>query len=70
MPSRVPSVQNANGKIGVAVTIRVLESLLRQIDRNVEMRDVPISRNTWLLEAAVGKLARQRENGRSERDGS
>ena len=28
------------------------------IDRYVEARDVPISRNNWLLEAAVEKLDR------------
>ena len=70
MSSRTPSARHANGKDRVAVTIRVPEPLLRRIDRYIETRDVPISRNNWLLEAAVEKLARQRENGRSERDGS
>ncbi len=69
MASRVPSAQNANGKDRVAVTIRVPEPLLRRIDRYIKARDVPISRNNWLLEAAVEKLARQQDR-RSNRDGS
>ncbi len=69
MASRAPSARNANGKDRVAVTIRVPEPLLHLIDRYIEARDVPISRNNWLLEAAVEKLARQRDRG-SDRDGS
>ena len=66
MSGRTPSARNANGKDRVAVTIRVPERLLDRIDRYIEARDVPISRNNWLLEAAVEKLVRQR--GRRKRD--
>ena len=56
MPTGVPPTRNANGRDRVAITVRVPESLLRRIDRYIEARDVPISRNNWLLEAAVEKL--------------
>jgi metal-responsive CopG/Arc/MetJ family transcriptional regulator len=46
------------------VTVRVPENLLRQIDKCIEDQEVPISRNNWLLEAAVEKLHRAR-NGES-----
>ncbi len=49
--------------------MRFPEALLRQIDRYIETRDVPISRNNWLLEAAAEKLERQ-EKRRSNRYGS
>ena len=59
MRNRPSSERNANGRERIAVTVRVPEPLLRQIDRYIETRDVPISRNSWLLEAAAEKLARQ-----------
>ena len=69
MPDGVASSQAGNGRDRVAITVRVPESLLRRIDRFIETRDVPISRNNWLLEAAVEKLDRQRTH-RRDRDGS
>ena len=61
--------RNGNARDRVAITVRVPEPLLRRIDSFIEKRDVPISRNNWLLEAAVEKLDRQRPN-RRQRDGS
>ena len=61
--------RNGNARDRVAVTVRVPEPLLRRIDRYIEKRDVPISRNNWLLEAVVEKLDRQQPD-RREWDGS
>ncbi len=55
-----------NGK--KPVTIRVPETLLEEIDECVRKLKVPISRNTWLLEAAVEKLRRAQYG--EPRDGS
>ena len=64
MQNRAFSERNANGRERVAVPIRVPEPLLRQIDRHIETRDVPIWRNNWLLEAAAEKLSRQEQDRR------
>ena len=61
--------RSANGRDRVAITMRVPEPLLRRIDRYIEARDVPISRNNWLLEAVVEKLDR-RVARRREGDGT
>lgn len=69
MTDGVQSPRNGNARDRVAITVRVPEPLLRRIDSYIEKRDVPISRNNWLLEAAVEKLDRQRTD-RRQRDGS
>ena len=69
MSDGVQSPRNGNTRDRVAITVRVPEPLLRRIDSYIEKRDVPISRNNWLLEAAVEKLDRQRPNRRKQ-DGS
>ena len=69
MSDGVPLPRNGNARDRVAITVRVPEPLLRRIDSDIEKRDVPISRNNWLLEAAVEKLDRQRPD-RGEQDGS
>lgn len=48
----------------VPVTIRVPENILKKIDQELGQRDVPLSRNNWLLEAAIEKL-RKNSNGGS-----
>lgn len=70
MENRASSVQPSKGKERVAITVRVPEALLRQIDRHIEAREVPISRNNWLLEAAAEKLARQEQSRRRSRHGA
>lgn len=45
------------------VTVRLSSELLDQIDAALEQRMVPISRNNWLLEAAIEKLERTTERG-------
>ena len=70
MENRASSARYAKGKERVAVTVRVPEALLRQIDRQIETRAVPISRNNWLLEAVAEKLERQEQNRRRSRNGA
>ena len=71
MKNRSSSMRrHGNGKDKVAVTIRVPEALLLQIDRYIDTRNVPISRNNWVLEAAAEKLERQEQDRRSSRNGS
>jgi hypothetical protein len=40
----------------VPVTVRLPEDLVKQIDEQLDHRDVPLSRNNWFLEAAIEKL--------------
>ena len=42
----------------VPVTIRIPEEVVQKIDLDLERRPVPLSRNNWLLEAAIEKLRR------------
>ena len=70
MENRVSSARHAKGKERVTATVRVPEALLRQIDRHIEAREVPISRNNWLLEAAAEKLERQEQSRRRSRNGA
>ena len=67
MSDEVHLTRNGNARDRVAITVGVPEPLRRRIDSYIEERDVPISRNDWLLEAAVAKLDRQQSN-RRERD--
>ena len=69
MSDGVHLTRNGNARDRVTITVRVPEPLLQRIDRHIEKREVPISRNNWLLEAAVEKLDRQQPD-RRERDGS
>ncbi len=47
----------------VPVTVRLPERVVQQIDRELDQRDVPISRNSWLLEAALEKLRKNNVGG-------
>jgi len=48
----------------VAVTIRLPEEVVDKIDSLLAARSVPLSRNNWILEAALEKLARsEKETG-------
>lgn len=40
----------------VQVAVRLPAEIVKRIDGDRERRDVPVSRNHWLLEAAVEKL--------------
>jgi hypothetical protein len=45
------------------VTVRLPEKVVQQIDRELDQRDVPLSRNNWLLEAALEKLQKNSAGG-------
>ena len=40
----------------VPVTVRLPADIVQKIDQDLEHRVVPVSRNNWLLEAAIEKL--------------
>ena len=40
----------------VPVTVRLPADIVKRIDRDLEHRVVPVSRNNWLLEAAIERL--------------
>jgi len=40
----------------VPVTVRLPEDLVKKIDRELDERDVPLSRNNWFFEAVIEKL--------------
>jgi hypothetical protein len=47
----------------VPVTVRLPGDVVARIDRDLDDRDVPLSRNNWLLEAAIEKLRRNDSGG-------
>ena len=47
----------------VPVTVRLPETVIKQIDRDLTHRDIPLSRNTWLHEAVLEKLKRNGQGG-------
>jgi hypothetical protein len=47
----------------VPVTIRIPKEVIQEIDSELERRRVPVSRNNWLLEAAIEKLKRTGSGG-------
>jgi len=47
----------------VPVTVRLPEDVVERINRQLDDRDVPLSRNNWLLEAAIEKLRRSDGEG-------
>jgi hypothetical protein len=50
------SAKRRQNLMRVPVTIRLPEDVINQIDQDLEQRDIPLSRNNWLLEAAIEKL--------------
>lgn len=49
-----------------AVTIRVPRAIVNDIDTERIARSVKVPRNTWIFEALVEKLRRERENAQKE----
>ena len=47
----------------VQVTVRLPEHVIEQIDQQLDHRAIPLSRNNWLLEAAIEKLRRSDAEG-------
>lgn len=48
-----------------ALTVRVPRELVIDIDRERNGRTVRVPRNTWILEAVVEKLDRERQSARN-----
>ena len=42
----------------VPITLRLPGTIVARIEEDLEHRDVPLSRNNWLLEAVIEKLRR------------
>jgi hypothetical protein len=51
------------GYTRVPVTVRLPENVIKQIDQELNQREVPLSGNNWLLEAAIEKLRKNRTGG-------
>jgi hypothetical protein len=47
----------------VPVTVRLPENMVKQIDEELDQRDIPLSRNHWFLEAAIEKLRKGGSGG-------
>lgn len=47
----------------VPLTVRLPEDVVERINRQLDDRDVPLSRNNWFLEAAIEKLRRSDTEG-------
>jgi hypothetical protein len=54
--SKNGSAKRKTNMVRVPVTVRLPEHIVQKIDEELEVREVPLSRNHWLLEAAVEKL--------------
>jgi hypothetical protein len=61
--ARNGSVKRRQASTRVPVTIRLPEAVLERIDQELGDRDVPLSRNNWLFEAAIEKLRRSGSGG-------
>jgi hypothetical protein len=47
----------------IPLTVRLPEGVIKQIDEVINQRDIPLSRNNWLLEAALEKLRKGAAGG-------
>ena len=47
----------------IPVTVRLPDTLVAKIDQDLDSRQIPVSRNNWLLEAAIEKLGRSETRG-------
>ena len=47
----------------VPLTVRLPEDVIARINQQLDDRDVPLSRNSWFLEAAIEKLRRSDAEG-------
>ena len=67
-------MKNGSRKLEVdvaALTIRVPRGIVSDINSDRTARSVKVPRNTWILEALVEKLQRDRKNGqKGKRDGA
>jgi len=57
------SSKRKSPKTRVPVTVRLPKHVINSIDQELGQRDVPLSRNNWLLEAAIEKLRKSGAGG-------
>ncbi len=55
--------QTESASTRIPLTVRLPRKIVRQIDQDLDGRDVPLSRNNWLLEAALEKLRKGEAGG-------
>jgi hypothetical protein len=56
MNHKAPNTLKSRKEQRVPVTVRIPANIVQKIDQDLEHRLVPVSRNNWLLEAAIEKL--------------
>lgn len=57
-------MRERNGeKSRVPVTLRIPETILKEIDELIEHEALPVSRNHWIMESLVEKL-KKTQNGK------
>jgi hypothetical protein len=57
------SAKRRRASVRVPVTVRLPENVIKEIDEDLNERDIPLSRNNWLLEAAIEKLRKASSGG-------
>jgi hypothetical protein len=57
------SARTRSAVVRVPVTVRLPENVVKKIDEDLDQRDIPLSRNNWLLEAAIEKLRKGSAGG-------
>jgi hypothetical protein len=57
------SVKKRSASTRIPLTVRLPEGVIKQIDEEIDQRDIPLSRNNWLLEAALEKLRKGAAGG-------
>jgi hypothetical protein len=67
MKRRVNKVPSKRPTSRVPLTVRLPQNVVNRIDKELNQRDIPLSRNNWLLEAAIEKL---RKSGSGEPHGA
>ena len=50
------SAKRRSVAVRVPVTVRLPEEVIKKIDEDLDQMDIPLSRNNWLLGAAIEKL--------------
>lgn len=66
MSRKVPTNGSVKKRLVLArvpLTVRLPEDVIKRIDAELDQRDVPLSRNNWLLEAAFEKLRKGGSHG-------
>ena len=60
----VPEIRiSGNDRFQDFISVRLPQDLIKRIDKDLDQRDIPLSRNNWLLEAAIEKLRKASSGG-------